>query len=135
MTTRIAWVVVVAALGGVAVDASARMRGATIPILIRAIVCEEASSGCPRADETLRLLVDGRERRIGFTKLVVMTGSVSTGEIYAALRPRPVRLFGPQEELGKLAPGKPLEMQAVLRPGTAYLFLESLAVPKEDTGR
>lgn len=103
-------------------------------LLARATICEMPSPACPQADEVARFTVDGSERRVGIRDLVVLQGSVTSGQIFSELRPRPVRLLGPKEELAKLRPGVPLKMQAVLRLGAGYVFVESLepATEKEE---
>jgi hypothetical protein len=97
-----------------------------LPLLVEANVCALPATTCPKPDEAIRLVVDGGERQVGFRDLIVLQGTVTAGQVFSALRPRPVRLFGPAEELAKLEPGVPLRMRAVLRLGAGYLFLESL---------
>lgn len=109
-----------------------RLMHAERPILVEATVCELPGAGCPQPDEVLRIVVRGEERRVAVTDLVVLDGSVTSGTLYSELRLRPARLYGPDEELAKLAPGTPLRMRAVVRLGARYLFAESLSALAKD---
>lgn len=111
-----------------ATPASAQLgrRTGARPLLVQATVCVLPGERCPRADEVVRVVVDGAERRVGFSDLTVLDGAATSGAVYAYLRPRPARLLGSKEELARLVPGTPLRMRAMLRPSARHLFVESL---------
>jgi hypothetical protein len=97
-----------------------------LPLLVKAKVCAGPDTLCPKPDAELDVVINGVERKIGISDLTVLQGTVTSGTVLSDLEVPPVYMYGRDEELAKLTPGRKLRMRAVVRIGAHYIFVDSL---------
>lgn len=98
----------------------------TLPFLVRARVCAGPDALCPKPDAELDVVINGVQRKIGISDLVVVQGTATSGTVLSDLEVPPVYMYGPKAELDKLTPGRRLRMRALVRIGAHYIFVDSL---------